>query len=240
MAVFDPLDGSSNVDAGIPTGTIIGIYEHDENCVVDPNCVDDECAQQEAVCLANTLQPGTNLVAAAYCLYSSSTFLVLTLGAGTYGFTLDDQIGEFVLSHPNIKIPESSSIMSMNEANTPLWDEPLQNVLEGWRKGTGRSGKRFSSRYIGSMVGDVHRTLLYGGVFGYPGDTKNVNGKLRLLYEGAPMSFIMEQAGGLSTTGRRRVMEIQPEVVHQRVPVIMGSKNDIQEIIDAYAAWDNK
>jgi fructose-1,6-bisphosphatase I len=128
----------------------------------------------------------------------------------------------------------------MNEANTPLWDEPLQNVLEGWRKGTGRSGKRFSSRYIGSMVGDVHRTLLYGGVFGYPGDTKNVNGKLRLLYEGAPMSFIMEQAGGLSTTGRRRVMEIQPEVVHQRVPVIMGSKNDIQEIIDAYAAWDNK
>jgi len=240
VAVFDPLDGSSNVDAGIPTGTIIGIYEHDENCVVDPNCIDDDCAQQEATCLANTLQPGTNLVAAAYCLYSSSTFLVLTLGAGTYGFTLDDQIGEFVLSHPNIKIPESSSIMSMNEANTPLWDEPLQQVLDGWRKGTGRSGKRFSSRYIGSMVGDVHRTLLYGGVFGYPGDTKNVNGKLRLLYEGAPMSFIMEQAGGLSTTGRRRVMEIQPEVVHQRVPVIMGSKNDIQEIIDAYAAWDNK
>jgi len=240
VAVFDPLDGSSNVDAGIPTGTIIGIYEHDENCVVDPNCIDDDCAQQEATCLANTLQPGTNLVAAAYCLYSSSTFLVLTLGAGTYGFTLDDQIGEFVLSHPNIKIPESSSIMSMNEANTPLWDEPLQKVLDGWRKGTGKSGKRFSSRYIGSMVGDVHRTLLYGGVFGYPGDTKNVNGKLRLLYEGAPMSFIMEQAGGLSTTGRRRVMEIQPEVVHQRVPVIMGSKNDIQEIIDAYAAWDNK
>jgi len=235
VAVFDPLDGSSNVDAGIPTGTIIGIYEHDESCEVDPNCVGDECSEQEAACLANTLQPGTNLVAAAYCLYSSSTFLVLTLGAGTYGFTLDENIGEFVLSHPNIRIPETSSIMSFNEANTPNWDKPLQDVVAGWKSGTGKSGKKFSSRYIGSMVGDVHRTLLYGGVFGYPGDKKNPNGKLRLLYEGAPMSFIVEQAGGLSTTGTERVMEISPEVVHQRVPVIMGSKNDIQEVMDAYA-----
>jgi fructose-1,6-bisphosphatase I len=234
--VFDPLDGSSNVDAGIPTGTIIGIYEHDESCAVDKNCVGEECTEQEAQCLANTLQPGTNLVAAAYCLYSSSTFLVLTLGSGTYGFTLDENIGEFVLSHPNIKIPETSSIMSFNEANTHMWDEPLQKVVSGWKKGSGKSGKKFSSRYIGSMVGDVHRTLLYGGVFGYPADTKNKNGKLRLLYEGAPMSFIMEQAGGLSSTGRTRVMEIVPEVVHQRVPIVMGSKNDIQEIIDAYAA----
>lgn len=235
--MFDPLDGSSNVDAGIPTGTIIGIYEHDENCVIDTECLGDECTEQEAQCLANTLQPGTNLVAAAYCLYSSSTFLVLTLGSGTYGFTLDENLGEFVLSHPDMKIPETSSIMSFNEANTHMWDEPLQKVVEGWKKGTGKSGKTFSSRYIGSMVGDVHRTLLYGGVFGYPGDTKNPNGKLRLLYEGAPMSFIMEQAGGLSTTGTQRVMEIAPEIVHQRVPVIMGSKNDIQEVIDAYAEW---
>jgi fructose-1,6-bisphosphatase I len=140
-----------------------------------------------------------------------------------------------VLSHPDIKIPETSSIMSFNEANTPNWDKPLQDVVTKWKSGTGRSGKKFSSRYIGSMVGDVHRTLLYGGVFGYPGDKKNLNGKLRLLYEGAPMSFIMEQAGGLSTTGTRRVMEIAPEIVHQRVPVIMGSKNDVQEVIDAYA-----
>merc|ERR1712176_1616357 len=236
VAVFDPLDGSSNVDAGIPTGTIIGIYEHDTNCEVSPDCVDEECTEQEAQCLANTLQPGTNLVAAAYCLYSSSTFLVLTLGAGTYGFTLDENLGEFVLSHPDIKIPETSSIISFNEANTPNWDKPLQDVVTGWKNGTGKIGKTFSSRYIGSMVGDVHRTLLYGGVFGYPGDTKNPNGKLRLLYEGAPMSFIMEQAGGLSTTGTQRVMEVTPEIVHQRVPVIMGSKNDIQEVIDAYAA----
>ncbi|GAX10231.1 fructose-1,6-bisphosphatase I [Fistulifera solaris] len=236
VAVFDPLDGSSNVDAGIPTGTIIGIYEHDENCAIDPNCVDEDCSEQEAQCLANTLQPGTNLVAAAYCLYSSSTFLVLTLGSGTYGFTLDENLGEFVLSHPDIKIPEESSIISFNEANTPNWDTPLQETVAKWKAGKGKSGKKFSSRYIGSMVGDVHRTLLYGGVFGYPGDKKNPNGKLRLLYEGAPMSFIVEQAGGLSTTGKERVMEISPEVVHQRVPVIMGSKNDVQEVIDAYAA----
>jgi len=235
VAVFDPLDGSSNVDAGIPTGTIIGIYEHDENCDVDEDCVGDECAELEAKCLSNTLQPGSNLVAAAYCLYSSSTFFVLTLGAGTYGFTLDENLGEFILSHPNMKIPETSSIMSFNEANTHMWDKPLQDVVSKWRNGTGKSGKTFSSRYVGSMVGDVHRTLLYGGVFGYPGDTVNVNGKLRLLYEGAPMSFIMEQAGGISTTGYERVMEIVPDYVHQRVPIIMGSKNDIEEVLEAYA-----
>lgn len=238
VAVFDPLDGSSNVDAGIPTGTIIGIYEYDDSCEIDFDSEDS--GDQEAMCLANTLQPGTNLVASAYCLYSSSTFLVLTLGAGTYGFTLDENLGEFVLSHPEIRIPETSSIMSFNEANTPNWDAPLQEVTTKWRHGTGTSGKRFSSRYIGSMVGDVHRTLLYGGVFGYPADKRNPNGKLRLLYEGAPMSFIVEQAGGLSTTGTHRVMEISPDHVHQRVPIIMGSRNDVQEMIDAYAAWDSK
>merc|ERR1712176_177168 len=235
VAVFDPLDGSSNVDAGIPTGTIIGIYEHDENCAMDEDCIGEECTEQELKCLTNTLQPGTNLVAAAYCLYSSSTFFVLTLGAGTYGFTLDENLGEFVLSKPDVKIPETSSIISFNEANTPNWDQPLQEVVDGWKNGTGKSGKTFSSRYIGSMVGDVHRTLLYGGVFGYPGDSKNPNGKLRLLYEGAPMSFIMEQAGGVSTTGTQRVMDITPDYVHQRVPIVMGSKNDIEEVIEAYA-----
>ena len=236
VAVFDPLDGSSNVDAGIPTGTIIGIYEHDDVCTIDPNCIGDECTEQEALCLANTLQPGTNLVAAAYCLYSSSTFLALTLGNGVYLFTLDEQIGEFVLSKPQVQIPVDSSIYSFNEANLEMWDEPMRKTVEAWREGKGGSGKKFSSRYIGSMVGDVHRTLLYGGVFGYPGDTKNPNGKLRLLYEGAPMSFIMEQAGGLSTTGKERVMEIAPEIVHQRVPIIMGSRNNVQEVIDAYSA----
>ena len=234
VAVFDPLDGSSNVDAGIPTGTIIGIYEHDEECYVDDLFVDD-WSEQEAQCLANTLQPGTNLVAAAYCLYSSSTFLVLTLGNGVYMFTLDDSIGEFILSKANLEIPETSSIYSFNEANFDKWDAPVRETIQKWRNGNGKTGQTFTSRYVGSMVGDVHRTLLYGGVFGYPADTKNVNGKLRLLYEGAPMSFIMEQAGGLSTTGKERVMEIIPEIVHQRVPVIMGSKQDVEEIIEAYS-----
>merc|ERR1711935_39685 len=134
------------------------------------------------------------------------------------------------------KIPETSSIMSFNEANTHMWDKPLQDVVAKWRNGTGKSGNTWASRYIGSMVGDVHRTLLYGGVFGYPGDTKNPNGKLRLLYEGAPMSFIMEQAGGISSTGKERVMEIMPEFVHQRIPIVMGSKNAVQEVLDAYSA----
>merc|ERR1712028_228306 len=159
-----------------------------------------------------------------------------TLGNGVYMFVLDETIGEFILSKADVQIPDDSSIISFNEANIEKWDAPLRKVVKGWREGTGASAKRFTSRYIGSMVGDVHRTLLYGGVFGYPGDTKNLNGKLRLLYEGAPMSYIMEQAGGISTTGTKRVMEIVPDVVHQRVPVIMGSKNDVQEIIDAYAA----
>ena len=234
VAVFDPLDGSSNVDAGIPTGTIVGIYEHDAECVIDYDMMEKMDSESEYVCMINTLQPGTKLLAAAYCLYSSSTFFVLTLGDGTYGFTLDESIGEFILSHPKIKIPESSSIYSMNESKSWLWDEPLQRVYDGWKKGTGKSGKEYSSRYIGSMVGDVHRTLLYGGVFGYPADTKNPNGKLRLLYEGAPMSYIVEQAGGLATTGVERVMEITPTIVHQRVPIMMGSKNEIEEVIEAY------
>lgn len=237
VAVFDPLDGSSNIDAGIPTGTILGVFEYDETCELDPDCVAEECTEQEALCLAKTLQSGRNLIAAAYCLYTSSTFFALTLGNGVYMFTLDEQIGEFVLSKPRVRIPESSTIISFNEANLEKWDEPMKETVMKWRTGTGKSGKRFSSRYIGSMVGDVHRTLLYGGVFGYPGDVKNPNGKLRLLYEAAPMSFIMEQAGGLSTTGRQRVMDIGPEFVHQRVPVIMGSKNDVEEVIEAYSNW---
>jgi len=238
VVVFDPLDGSSNVDAGCPTGTIIGIYEHDDECEIDEDCVGDECEKQLAECMTNTLQPGTKLIAAAYCLYSSSTFLTLTLGNGVYMFVLDEQIGEFILAKPNVQIPETSNIVSLNEANFDTWDEPLKKVVKGWQAGTGASGQQFSSRYIGAMVGDVHRTLLYGGIFGYPGDAKNVYGKLRLLYEGAPMSFIMEQAGGLSTTGRERVMEITPDVVHQRVPIIMGSKNDVEEVINAYAEFD--
>eukprot|EP00908_Phaeocystis_cordata_P009722 Transcript_20515.p1 GENE.Transcript_20515~~Transcript_20515.p1 ORF type:complete len:385 (-),score=108.46 Transcript_20515:248-1402(-) len=190
-----------------------------------------------AQCLAATLQPGTSLVASGYCLYSSSTFFALTLGAGVQIFTLDTQIGEFVLTHPNVKIPERGAIYSMNEANRPMWDQPLRSYIEDIQSGQGESGKAYSSRYIGSMVGDVHRTLLYGGVFGYPADAKNRNGKIRLLYEAAPMAYLVEQAGGLATTGKTRIMDLVPQNVHQRVPVILGSPDDVKECRRYYDAF---
>merc|ERR1719160_287212 len=234
VAVFDPLDGSSNVDAGIATGTIFGIYEHDETCPVV--CEGDECTPEEARCLMSTLQPGNKLVASGYALYSSSTFFVFTFGAGVYGFTLDENIGEFVLTHPDMKIPTEASQYSMNEANLLVWDEPLRKTVESWRVGEGATKKTFSSRYIGSMVADVHRTLLYGGLFAYPADPKSTNGKLRLVYEAAPMAFLLEQAGGKATTGTQRILDIAPEQVHQRIPVILGSATHVKEIEDAYAA----
>lgn len=239
VTVFDPLDGSSNVDAGIPTGTIFGIFHHDETCDISDFLESEgDFDPDEANCMVNTLQPGTNLAASGYVLYSSSTFLTLTIGCGVYGFTLDEQLGEFVLSHPCIEIPKSKNIMSFNEANCDLWDEPMQEVHKSWQTGKSKLGLRYTSRYVGSMVADVHRTLLYGGVFGYPADTKNIDGKLRLLYEAAPMSFLIEQAGGLSTSGRERIMDIIPDNVHQRVPVVMGSKTEVQEVIDSYRKWD--
>ena len=210
---------------------ISGFLDSDDENPFDPDNV---------VCMVNTLQPGTSLAAAGYVLYSSSTFLTMTIGNGVYGFTLDETMGEFVLSHPCIQIPESKNIMSFNEANWDLWDKPMQEVHNGWRTGTGSLGTRYTSRYVGSMVADVHRTLLYGGVFGYPADEKNPSGKLRLLYEAAPMSFLMEQAGGLSTTGTERIMQLVPENVHQRVPVIMGSKSEVEEVISAYKDYATK
>lgn len=228
VAVFDPLDGSSNIDAAISTGTIFGIFEEQEECLIGDD--EDISAAQER-CLLNTLQSGQNLVASGYCMYSSSTILVFTMGDGVNGFTLDPQIGEFVLTHPNIKVPKRGKIYSFNEANYFDWEEGLQTYVDNLKKGTGESGTKYSSRYIGSMVGDVHRTLLYGGIFGYPGDLKNPNGKLRLLYEAAPMSYIVEQAGGVSTTGKERIMEIHPEKVHQRVPTFLGSADDVNELL---------
>jgi len=231
VAVFDPLDGSSNVDAGIPTGTIFGIFTEDPDAVCS---LDDD--SDGVNCLLNTLQPGTSLVASGYCLYSSSTFLCLTLGNGVNIFTLDRSIGEFVLTHQNVKIPKRGAIYSFNEANRLEWEKPLQKYIHDLQQGTNESKKTYSARYIGSMVGDVHRTLLYGGIFGYPATTKNPNGKLRLLYEAAPMSFLIEQASGKSTTGKTRIMEIKPEKVHQRVPCMLGSPDDIDEMLKYYAS----
>ncbi|KAJ1629404.1 chloroplast fructose-1,6-bisphosphatase [Pavlovales sp. CCMP2436] len=234
VAVFDPLDGSSNVDAGIPTGTIFGIFdEGDTNCVIDDSSTLSAEAQE---CLASTLKPGNALIASGYCLYSSATHFVFTLGAGVQGFTLDETIGEFILTHPDITLPPRGKIYSLNEGNRWSWDDALRDYVTAIQKGEGESKVAYTSRYIGSMVGDVHRTLLYGGIFAYAGDKKNVNGKLRLLYEAAPMSFLIEQAGGLAVTGLHRIMDIIPSGVHQRVPVIMGSTDDVAECQKYYKA----
>jgi fructose-1,6-bisphosphatase I len=234
VAVFDPLDGSSNVDASIPTGTIFGIFRSDDakECQIDP---DLSAKAQMEKCLVQTLQPGTNLVAAGYCLYSSSTHFVFTYGDGVNGFTFDPVMGEFILTHPNIRIPPRGKIYSFNEANRWDWDVPLQEYVTAIQNGEGESGAKYSSRYIGSMVGDVHRTLLYGGIFGYPADKKNQDGKLRLLYEAAPMAFIVEQAGGLALTGKNPIMLIHPKQVHTRVPCILGSQLDVMECQKYYA-----
>eukprot|EP00274_Cyanoptyche_gloeocystis_P008307 CAMPEP_0196655450 /NCGR_PEP_ID=MMETSP1086-20130531/5191_1 /TAXON_ID=77921 /ORGANISM="Cyanoptyche gloeocystis , Strain SAG4.97" /LENGTH=439 /DNA_ID=CAMNT_0041987761 /DNA_START=42 /DNA_END=1361 /DNA_ORIENTATION=+ len=230
VAVFDPLDGSSNIDASISTGTIFGIYKQVKQCVFDDGSV-SPMSEREASCMVDVLQPGSNLIAAGYCMYSSSTMMVLSLGDGVNGFTLDPLIGEFVLTHPNIRIPEKGSIYSFNEGNSDNWDKALQTYVKDLKNPA--SGKPYSLRYIGSMVGDIHRTLLYGGIFGYPADKKNPNGKLRLLYECAPMGFIMEQAGGLASTGTERILHVKPEKVHQRLPTFLGSKLDV-ELLESY------
>ena len=238
IAVFDPLDGSSNVDANIPTGTIFGIYEEPESCdtsmIADGAEIDDETMRE---CLGKTLQAGNKLVAAGYCLYSAATSFVFSFGGGTcQGFTLDEQVGEFVLTQPNMQIPtRGKPIYSVNEANRWQWDEPLRKYVTDLQNGEGQTGKQYTARYLGSMVGDIHRTLLYGGIFGYPGDTKNPNGKLRLLYEAAPIAYLMEAAGGKAVDGEGgRILDIDPTNVHQRVPCFFGSADDVDEMRSYY------
>eukprot|EP00929_Paragymnodinium_shiwhaense_P067537 TRINITY_DN3397_c0_g1_i6.p1 TRINITY_DN3397_c0_g1~~TRINITY_DN3397_c0_g1_i6.p1 ORF type:complete len:490 (+),score=151.83 TRINITY_DN3397_c0_g1_i6:52-1470(+) len=238
VCVFDPLDGSSNVDAGIAVGTIFGIFKEQDMETCDISDLNNMSAE-ESRCLTGTLQPGKALVAAGYVLYSSSTEMVFTYGKGVVGFTLDLSIGEFIMTRPQIKIPERGNIFSMNMANMYSWDEPMKQYIEDVSNGRGETGKKYSLRYIGSMVGDIHRTLLYGGLFAYPADEKNKDGKLRLLYEAAPMSFILEQAGGKAITGHSRVMDIPPVKVHQRVPIILGSMDDVNECQKYYDKCDD-
>jgi len=219
--VFDPLDGSSNIDANVSVGTIFGIYKRkDESVEFEPSDQD-------------LLKPGTELVAAGYALYGAATMMVLSTGNGVNGFLLDPSLGEFILTHENIRIPSQGDIYSINEGNAATWDAPTLAFVEFCKRPPhGRKGKK--ARYIGSMVGDVHRTLLYGGIFCYPGNVQNPNGKLRLLYECNPMAFLMEQAGGRATTGSQRVLEIQPKALHQRVPIFCGSSQDVELIEQLY------
>ena len=209
--IYDPLDGSSNIDANVSIGTIWSIHrkvsDHPRGCEED--CV----------------QPGRKQVAAGYVLYGSATMLVYTTGAGVHGFTLDPSIGEFLLSHPNMKLPaKPQRIYSTNEGNYTRWSEGQRRFVDHLKGVDGKNQQPFSSRYIGSLVGDFHRTILYGGIFMYPGDEKNPRGKLRVLYEAAPLGFIAEQAGGRAIDGECDVLDIMPRSLHDRTPLYIGSK----------------
>lgn len=213
VLMYDPLDGSSNIDYNIPTGTIFGIYRR-----VSPD--------GQPATLADCLQPGRELVAAGYILYGSSTMLVYTTDSGVHGFTLDPSVGEFLLSHPNIKIPEKPQYFSANMGYRFYWSKGIQAYSE-YLQGQEGGIKGLSLRYVGSLVADFHRNLLAGGVFYYPADSKDPNkphGKLRLLYEGGPLSFIAEQAGGKGSDGVQNILDIQPTELHQRTPLYIGSR----------------
>ncbi|KAJ1297808.1 hypothetical protein BS78_01G405600 [Paspalum vaginatum] len=228
VVVFDPLDGSSNIDAAVSTGSIFGIYSPNDECLAD---IDDNGALDsiEQRCIVNVCQPGSNLLAAGYCMYSSSVIFVLTVGTGVYVFTLDPMYGEFVLTQEKVQIPKAGKIYAFNEGNYALWDDKLKQYMDSLKE-PGDSGKPYSARYIGSLVGDFHRTLLYGGIYGYPRDKKSKNGKLRLLYECAPMSFIVEQAGGKGSDGHQRILDITPTEIHQRVPLYIGSVEEVDKV----------
>ena len=219
---FDPLDGSSNIDANVSIGTIFAIYRR-------------LSSPEQDVTLADALQPGVSQVAAGYIIYGSSCMLVYSSGSGVHGFTLDPSIGEFLLSHPNIKIPAKGYIYSINEANYAHWDADTKAYIDWLKDPQAGHVKPYTCRYIGSLVADFHRNLLYGGIFLYPADSRDpwkTKGKLRLMCEANPMSFLAEQAGGLATTGFERVLDIQPEHIHQRAPLIVGSAENVKNYQD--------
>jgi fructose-1,6-bisphosphatase I len=213
VVIFDPLDGSSNIDVNVSVGTIFSILrrEPDPTGRRDPN--------------RDVLQPGVRQVAAGYVVYGSSTMLVYTAGNGVFGFTLDPAIGAYVISHERITMPPLGNIYSVNEANADSFPEPYQRFLAKLRSGA--ASRTYSSRYIGSLVADFHRTLLKGGVFLYPPTARYAQGKLRLMYEANPIAFLAEQAGGCATDGKGRILDVQPQSLHQRTPLLVGSKEEV-------------
>lgn len=218
VVAFDPLDGSSNIDVNVSIGTIFSIYRR--------------VSTTGPAILEDFLQPGNKQVAAGYVIYGSSTMLVYTTGNGVNGFTLEPSIGEFCLSHPDIKTPEDGRLYSFNEGNYNTFSKGLQKYCDWVKEEDPATGRPYSCRYIASMVADIHRNLIKGGVFCYPATQGSPNGKLRLLYECNPMAFIVEQAGGIASTGYQRIMDIQPESLHQRVPALMGSKKMVQKVLE--------
>ena len=221
LLTFDPLDGSSNIDVNLSVGSIFSILR----C---PDGVAEPTAE-------SFLQPGTQQVCGGFTLYGPSTMLILTTGNGVNGFTLDHNVGEFILTHPKMTIPEDTAEFAINMSNQRHWEEPVKRYVDECIAGTtGSREKDFNMRWVASMVAEVYRILTRGGIFMYPKDTKDPSkaGKLRLMYEANPMGFIVEQAGGLCSTGRERIMDINPEDLHQRVPVILGSKNEVQRVVN--------
>lgn len=213
VLLFDPLDGSSNIDVNVPVGTIFSVLK--------------KVTEGERASIEDALQPGYKQVAAGYVIYGSSTMLVYTTGRGVHGFTLDPSIGEFLLSHPDMRIPEHGRYLSVNDAYEQGWPDEVRALMRRYR---GLDGKRkaMNVRYVGSLVADFHRNLLGGGLFAYPANDKSPEGKLRLLYECNPLAFICEQAGGAAIDGQRRILDIQPTQLHQRAPYYVGSKADVE------------
>jgi len=213
IVLFDPLDGSSNINANVSIGTIFSILYRDPK-------------NRKKDVMSNILQPGSHQVAAGYVIYGSSTVLTYTAGAGVHMFTLDPSIGAFLLAAENIRMPDSGQIYSVNEAYEKHFPEGIQKYI-AWAK----ASDNYSSRYIGSLVADFHRTLIRGGVFMYPGTKKSPEGKLRLLYEANPLAFVAEQAGGMADSGKQRILDIQPTAMHQRTPLIIGSKREVERVL---------
>ena len=218
VVLFDPLDGSSNIDVNASIGTIFAIYKR-----VTP--------VGQPVTAEDFLQEGSRLMAAGYVIYGSSTMLVYATRLGVNGFTLEPSIGEFCLSHPNMQVKENGKIYSLNQGNTCKFEEGMRKYLDYCMEDNKDEGRPYSHRYIGSMVADLHRTLIKGGIFIYPADKKNANGKLRLMYECNPMAFIVEAAGGMASTGKERILDVQPTELHQRVPIYIGSKNMVAKAL---------
>jgi fructose-1,6-bisphosphatase I len=214
VMMFDPLDGSSNIDANVSVGTIFSIHR----CQSGDGDPSIDCF----------LQPGRYQLAAGYVVYGSSTMFVYTTGHGVHGFTLDPEVGEFVLSHEGIQIPDRCKCFSANDSYYERWDEPTRRFADTIRYGDDERYRKTSSRYIGSLVADFHRNLLYGGVFIYPAEAATGKGKLRLLYECSPLAMVAEQAGGLASTGRERILDIVPGELHQRVPIVIGNRREVE------------
>ncbi|KAF2739754.1 fructose-1,6-bisphosphatase [Polyplosphaeria fusca] len=216
----DPIDGSSNLDAGVSVGTIFAIYKLPEGAQGTKE---------------DLLKPGSEMVASGFTMYGASAQLVITMKGGTVnGFTLDNSFGEFILTHPNMRVPKKRAIYSVNEGNSLYWEEPVKEYVNSL-KFPGEGGKPYSARYIGSMVADAYRTLLYGGIFAYPADKKSPKGKLRILYECAPMAMVFENAGGMAVDSHmRRMLDVVPQHIHDRSGIFLGSEGEVQRVIDVH------